>query len=396
LPYYAIGGALAGASWISYQSFELFQARVERLETSTLGGNHQKTALQLGLADLRRELGSLELEATRLEAQARETSGLQRRIAELEQSLSDFQVALERQSTNFDELKQLHGTLDSSPVTQRLTELEHELQSGRESLNQLVSTALDTGKRAERRLSEIENREATQHDLDRRWQDLMGPTVQISGENSVGSGVLLASRAAGDGEYDNYLLTAWHVVRDIQGSLEHLDMPVPVTIYSRDGATRAVHARVVQFDADVDATLLRLDVRERLEVGAGLASREALAKAVVFQRIYAVGCPLGNDPIPTLGEVSSVQHEVDGKTYWMINAPTFIGNSGGGIFDAETHELLGIFSKIYNYGSSRPTVVPHMGLVVPLTKVYDWLDGVGYGSLAGAPAARPIAASAPR
>jgi hypothetical protein len=80
----------------------------------------------------------------------------------------------------------------------------------------------------------------------------------------------------------------------------------------------------------------------------------------------------------------------------MINAPTYIGNSGGGIFDAQTHELIGIFSKIYNYGTSRPTVVPHMGLVVPLTKVYAWLDGVGYGHLAGAPAAKPIAASAPR
>jgi hypothetical protein len=37
-----------------------------------------------------------------------------------------------------------------------------------------------------------------------------------------------------------------------------------------------------------------------------------------------------------------------------------------------------------------------MGLVVPLSKIYAWLDDVGYGELAGAPAAKPIAAAAPR
>ena len=73
--------------------------------------------------------------------------------------------------------------------------------------------------------------------------------------------------------------------------------------------------------------------------------------------------------------------EVDGETYWMINAPTYIGNSGGGIFDSETHELLGIFSKIYTHGNLRPTVVPHMGLVVPLETIYDWMGSVGFAQL---------------
>ena len=65
----------------------------------------------------------------------------------------------------------------------------------------------------------------------------------------------------------------------------------------------------------------------------------------------------------------------------MISAPTYIGNSGGGIYDAETHELLGIFSKIYTHGSLRPTVVPHMGLVTSLKTIYDWLDSVGLASM---------------
>ena len=58
---------------------------------------------------------------------------------------------------------------------------------------------------------------------------------------------------------------------------------------------------------------------------------------------------------------------------------TLIG--GGGIYDAETHELLGIFSKIYTHGSLRPTVVPHMGLVTPLDQIYAWLEQEGYTSI---------------
>ncbi|HEX6882936.1 MAG TPA: hypothetical protein VF530_06120, partial [Planctomycetota bacterium] len=81
------------------------------------------------------------------------------------------------------------------------------------------------------------------------------------------------------------------------------------------------------------------------------------------------------------GEIATCSHHVDGQVYWMINAPTYIGNSGGGIFDADTHELLGLFSKIYTHGSLRPTIVPHMGLVTPLDRVYDWLVQVGHGEL---------------
>jgi hypothetical protein len=66
----------------------------------------------------------------------------------------------------------------------------------------------------------------------------------------------------------------------------------------------------------------------------------------------------------------------------MINAPTYYGNSGGGIFNGETHELIAVFSKIYTHGSTRPIVIPHMGLAVPMTLVYPWLDENKYGYLA--------------
>jgi len=170
-------------------------------------------------------------------------------------------------------------------------------------------------------------------------------------------------------------------VRDIQENPPDLELPVPVQIYREDGSTRSEKARLLCHDPKLDAALLELRLDEPTDFGARLAPRSRLADVRIFETVVAVGCPLGNDPIPTRGEVATCHHEVDGETYWMINAPTYIGNSGGGIFDAQTHELMGIFSKIYTHGSIRPTIVPHMGLVTPLSKIYDWLVEAGHAEV---------------
>ena len=62
--------------------------------------------------------------------------------------------------------------------------------------------------------------------------------------------------------------------------------------------------------------------------------------------------------------------EVAGEPYWMVSSPAYFGNSGGGVFHAETLELVGIFAKIYTHGSYRPQVITHMGLAVPLARLH--------------------------
>ncbi|MEZ5973511.1 MAG: trypsin-like peptidase domain-containing protein [Planctomycetota bacterium] len=174
------------------------------------------------------------------------------------------------------------------------------------------------------------------------------------------------------------MLTAWHVVRDILADkLDPEDKTVPVTIYLESGSTLFRTAHLVAHNATIDAALLLLDDDKPVANGATLASRSYLASRHIFHSIYAVGCPLGNDPIPTRGEISDLDHFIDGSTYWMISAPTYIGNSGGGIYDGEKNHLMGLFSKIYTHGNLRPTIVPHMGLVSPLALVYQWLEDEG-------------------
>ena len=323
-------------------------------------------------------------EIARLEAQLVDIEG--RRQDELTRLRSEFLDAQDRLqellSSSSDQLTVLESSvsrIEGAEYSSLIQDLGADLRHQWTTLEAQVERAY--GKLADNRavLEELDRRVDEERDLDRMWREVMGPVVQLAGDASVGSGVLLPSSPIGgvdEPAFRTLVLTAWHVVRDIQLD-EGIDHPVPVTLYDRIGAADVVDAKVVGHDVGLDICLLELDTRDWLTEGAKLPDPDRLLRAQVFEPIYAVGCPLGNDPIPTRGEVSDTSHVVDGRNYWMINAPTFIGNSGGGIFDAETHELLGVFSKIYNYGSVQQTIIPHMGLVTPMDEVYGWIEREG-------------------
>lgn len=326
----------------------------------------------------------------RATAQARELKDLKDQLQRLGHWRSEFDsfAALTRSSERSlrEEIRRsLTSVANTRPAgaDQEFAKITATLSSCEERLNSTDGVLSDLRERLEStNLSSAEVRARHSSQLTEkaaRWHKLMGPAVQLSGGGTVGSAVLLASEQVDSG-WRTQLLTAWHVVRDIRLGLGD-DALIPVTIYSEDGSSRREEARVLCRDATIDIALLELTTKGSKFPGVQLASRTALAEIKIFDDVYAVGCPLGNDPIPTHGKLSDTSHMVEGTLHWMISAPTYIGNSGGGIFHAETEELVGIFSKLYTHGSLRPTVVPHMGLAVPLFEVYDWLEGEGYASL---------------
>lgn len=308
------------------------------------------------------------------------TAVLDGRVAELACGLEDAAKAIAEQRGRLADWDALRAEIGPAAVEARVDALRQELGERCAELDANVKSAIDSTASVREGVEQIAS--VVQRDAEGMWGDLLGPTVQLMGEETVGSGVLLASeQVEGSNEFTTYLITAWHVIRDIQSTPESFNTPVPVTIYSRDGDIRSETAQLLKYDASLDIALLRLNSSRAVDHGARLASRDRLERVAIFERIYAVGCPLGNDPIPTFGEIADTHHSVDGQRYWMISAPTYIGNSGGGVFDADTHELLGIFTKIYTHGTLRPTVVPHMGLATPLPAIYDWLEQVGYAKL---------------
>jgi S1-C subfamily serine protease len=235
--------------------------------------------------------------------------------------------------------------------------------------------------------------ESFRRDPEGMFRAMISPTIQITGEETVGSGVLVHERVEG-GNHELFALTAYHVIRNIlsEGS-EATELRV--VLYGEAGAVET-QASLLAHDEENDLALLRIVSDRPAPALARFVSPERLASLRVFTPVYTVGCPLGNDPIPTFGEIASTRSVVQGQEYWMVNAPAYFGNSGGGIFLASTRELTGLYSKIYTHGRGRPTVISHMGLVTPLDQIRAFLSRCGYGFVADSAPSAPAAAAGPR
>jgi S1-C subfamily serine protease len=226
------------------------------------------------------------------------------------------------------------------------------------------------------------------------------PTVQLRGNGTVGSGVIVYSRPRAEGgkgdRATTYAVTAYHVVlevtteeaRDVIGDVRLMGTGDRLQEQSR-------RAHVVSFDRARDIALLQLAGDEPYPFVAEFAAPEELALVEVFEPAYAVGCPLGNMPLPSAGEITTKQKVVDNQVFWMLNAPTFFGNSGGGVFRARDGKLIGVSSMIYTYGRANPVVVPHLGLFVPASAILEWLDREGFGFIGNQRVPHEVAVSAP-
>ncbi len=224
------------------------------------------------------------------------------------------------------------------------------------------------------------------------------PTVRLDMTESSGSGTVIhvrRPRDAGDGAegsgWEVFILSASHVVEEVLGTETH--GTVTVEFFGRDGeVNRTTEADVLCHDERKDLAILRAVLSGEPPSCAFPAGRMALARVKTFQPVYTVGCPLGLAPLPSKGEITNTNRRIDGQSFWMTSAQMIFGNSGGGIFDAKTQELIGVSSRVCAYGKVLPAAVPHLGVVVPMGTVLDWLEAEDLGFLvarSGPPAAVP-------
>ncbi|MFT7543185.1 MAG: hypothetical protein ACI9K5_004172, partial [Gammaproteobacteria bacterium] len=296
LPLVLMATGLGFWGWFQREQVTELEGRILLLETSSQTTSAHQNGVRSGLNIMGSEIATLteRIGEAALEARsAREVAG---RLEQAEERLGAISQAVEATSSN---LNTLEGQVGPIALEAVLTEREGRLQETWDTLKSSISEEVSVSRA---RLNDVEERLDQSRDLETMWDELMGPVVQLAGETSVGSGVLLQSEERAAGGFRTYVLTAWHVVRDIQGSPSSRDMPVPVTIYSVDGSLRHEEAMLLVYKADLDAALLEILTPEALPRGATLASPEHLEQVRIFDPIYAVGCPLGNDPIPTYGE----------------------------------------------------------------------------------------------
>ena len=203
-------------------------------------------------------------------------------------------------------------------------------------------------------------------DLNQMYETMIDPTVQISHFNEVGSGTIIYSRNG-----HSYVLSAAHIINQ-----EHIENEIILKKYDKHGRQSSSYlARIVAIDSEKDLLLLEVETGDQLPTSR-FASEQRINDVKVFDRVYAIGCPLGYGPMPTLGEISTKNKtlKVKGPTHWMLNAPTIFGNSGGGIYLADTQEFIGVLSRVSAYNNFVNIAVPHMGILVKPQDIKSWLD----------------------
>jgi len=254
-----------------------------------------------------------------------------------------------------------------------------------------IKSAEDERRSADARAQLATLRRRVVPEADTLLERMLAPTVQLNGTDSVGSGTLVWSGRNGrSGCTETYVLTACHVVRNILGDAAGELRGLSHTIFTRTGKEE-IEGDVVALSEQNDLALVKLRSARTWAPVAHLVSKAKASLVRITDQVYAAGCPLGNDPMLTRGELSALTDEVKGANYWMLTAPTYFGNSGGGVYLADTLELIGVFSKIYTAGKSSRTVVTHMGMCTPVVSVYEWLEREGFGFLLEDPAAAPQA-----
>jgi S1-C subfamily serine protease len=338
----------------------------------------------------------------RLEMQQRDVSDLERKVERAVAAASDSreieqlrQHVLEQTEARMQALEaQLQsataGSERAKAIAEELqrakndaasfrTQVSSDFERTKQLVDAYISEVRAKGEDAAMRLSKTQEAIATlasqlYRDPIELTRTMLLPTVQLNGDDTVGSGtVVFSGENPQTNAVETYVLTSHHVVRNIladtpKAALQGFD----VTLYL-PGERLVVKGNMVANQPKIDAALVKLVTDRRMPYVANVLPRAETAQVKVWDPVCAVGCPLGNDPVPSHGEVSSLRNELNGANYWMVNAPTYFGNSGGGIYRADTRQLIGVFSKIYTHGKGTPVVVPHMGLCTPIDLVYEWL-----------------------
>lgn len=225
--------------------------------------------------------------------------------------------------------------------------------------------------------------------VDQMKRDMLDPVVRLTTPFSEGSGVIVyAEENQTNCTTETYILTNWHVVSEevdfnsfrFLGNAVVSAIPVPVTaeIFQGTRMPQPVPFEVVFFDEQRDLALIKGVTNGSVEV-AKLAKGDEFAALQPFDLVFAVGCPIGNAPMPTMGILSDMQYDGSSGDYLLASSPVTHGNSGGGLFLAYDRKLIGIVTAIAaEIGPTGITELPHMGFAIPAYDIEKFLLQAGF------------------
>ena len=121
---------------------------------------------------------------------------------------------------------------------------------------------------------------------------------------------------------------------------------------------RVVAAKVIKRDDARDLAILKLDATNIPNVQ--FASNKTLKPG---SEVAAIGAPLGLEHSVTKGVVSSLEREIEGKTFVQIDAALNPGNSGGPLVN-EKGQVVGVNTKVASQAQNVGFAIPSDDVLV--------------------------------
>ncbi len=244
----------------------------------------------------------------------------------------------------------------------------NELTKADETVANLVNEVSSKLEDVRTNLSEIATRTHEPGNLE-RFEKIVAPTVRVSCAQEVGSGTIIYCKQNSD-IFRSYVLTAEHV---IDGAVKE-EKSITAEFFINNGEdTISFEGTLLEQNTALDLAIFQILCDSPLP-SAKLISKDKIEQVQRFDDVYAVGCPLGYSPMQTEGEITIQNKILGNQNIWMVNAPAIFGNSGGGIYLAKTNELIGLLSRVSAYNNFINVAVPHMGIIIPPDKIYDWFE----------------------
>lgn len=231
------------------------------------------------------------------------------------------------------------------------------------------------------------------------------PTIRVRSGNATGSGTIIycgdREEADEDGEFgfSTYALTNHHVVSSAIRVEQNFDPQAGkkvtkdyrdfVQIEAFDYKNRSTitgrmtaEAEIMAYHEKRDLALLRIRSNQKFDYVASILPSNQARQVHIFDKLYIVGCGLGQPPFPTSGMLTGKDVSIDYYPYWQTSAPSIFGNSGGAVFRASTLEFMGVPSRISTNGSmfSRDAIT-HIGYFCPPAEIHKFLLDQGFNFL---------------
>ena len=222
---------------------------------------------------------------------------------------------------------------------------------------------------------------------------ILYPVVRVRTGKAGGSGTVIYSKDKGNGEHQTFVMTNWHVIADAITIKDEWDSllkkerkqdfmeQVGVEIFdyinlSTISSSNSYRADIIAYDQQHDLAVLKLTSPKPIEHVVTLIPRDQIAYTVkLFLPTRSCGCSLGHEPFSTTGEITGLTEIIEQREYYMVSHSSIFGNSGGGVFNGETGDQIGVTARIttiqLGFGVD---VVTWMGFCVSAPRIYQYLD----------------------